>query len=169
MKNVLWILIVCALSLAVSHCNATLANHWTSGNDYNFDARRQLSKNVINCSSYIPDYWRQIMLKNEPPTDPTSGMEEFVPQQYLYACLQAELRHVNATSPFSFTARDSSFIKYNIALNEVVSLGFDGTLVTRARALLCCFSDVLYTSIKRVSSYQLHIICENCSLFEVLI
>lgn len=134
-----------------------MANQSTSDNytnNFYIDAAEQFSKNAINCSRYIPDFWRTIMLKNEPP-------EEFVPQQYLYECLRAEIQNVNTTSPFWFTARNSSYIKYYIALNEVLSLDFDGILVTKARHLLCCYST--YEDCVRVAYATARI---SCTLFE---
>lgn len=133
MNNALWFSIACALWLG-SHCNDTVANQST--NDYYKRAVEKLREEAINCSKYIPSAWRQIMQNSEPPFDPISNRKEYVPQQYLFDCLRAELRHMDEASPFSLAARnsDESRIEYNIALNEVVSLGFDGTLVTKARS-----------------------------------
>ena len=52
-------------------------------------------------------------------------------EEYLFACLSAELRTTNWTDPFSHMY--NSTIEYSIALNEVLSLGFDGVLTLRAR------------------------------------
>lgn len=87
---------------------------------------------AVNCTRYVPDEWRQWMRAHEPLDEPASsgGGKMLAPLEYLFACLQAELPHVNETSPFSLTP--SPRIEYEMALHEVVSLGFNGILATKA-------------------------------------
>lgn len=119
-----------ANGFATSHC-VQMANQWT--HEYYIDAEEHLSQEALNCARYIPSGWRQLMLRHEKTMNQLRDNRECVPQQYLFTCLQVELRQMNETSPFSFTSPNATRIEY-MALNEVVSLGFDGSLVTKARA-----------------------------------
>lgn len=96
-------------------------------------ADAELAKGAVNCTRFIPANWRQLLQEHN-PDGPTSGQLLRVPEDYLLACLRAELKQKNGTSPFSFTPRNH--ISYNIALKEVVSLDFDGILVTQVRHIL---------------------------------
>ena len=108
----------------------------------------KLKQEALNCTRYIPQQWKTWMQEHEPPSDPETvgGVTRDTSQalagfEYLTRCLHAELAHKNETPPFSLTLHPT--IAYNMVLNEVVSLGFDGTLVTKACvfvAMQFCFA-----------------------------
>ena len=89
---------------------------------------KTLEQNAANCTKYIPEKWQQWMRDNS-ITKELNNMQK-MGSDYLLACLNRERENVNETSPFSLTENDE--IYYSIALNEVVSLGFDGTLISKA-------------------------------------
>ena len=80
---------------------------------------------IANCTQYIPKDDQRWMREN-----PDSAKIMLVPSEYLYACLNAELPHVKDSPPFELVS--NPIIHYNIGLNQVVSLGFDGILTTKA-------------------------------------
>ena len=86
---------------------------------------------ALNCTSSIPASLSELMHMHEPPNDPTGGQ---VLAEYLLACLHQRLPRRNERSPFSHVAQPQ--INYDITLNQVVSLGFDGTLITKALHLM---------------------------------
>lgn len=129
MRTALWSFIGWGLCLIGTH-SAQAANKSTK--NFYTAAREELLKGARNCTRYIPDNWLQLMREIE-PVDPTSGIQLSVPEDYLYSCLSNELKHKNDTSPFSYTSRN--YITYNIALKEVVSLGFDGILAAQVRTI----------------------------------
>lgn len=98
--------------------------------DFYAVANAKLAHDTTNCTSYIPTEWRLLMQEHEPEL---SNNEEkpVVPEEFLLACLHEALRNKNETSPFSFIQHN--YIRYNIAINEVMSLSHDGTLFTKAR------------------------------------
>ena len=106
-------------------------NKSNNDNDFYAAVNAKRAQDAANCSQYIPNDWQQWMRNHEPPTD-TNGDQMLAPLQYLLECLRATLVHVNGTSPFSLIPHPH--ILYNMALNEVLSFGFDGTLVTKARS-----------------------------------
>lgn len=124
MKNLLFS-IGWALWVSVVHCEKSANNSTTSLDDA---INKKLSEEAANCSSYIPEKWIQLMRDNQ-PNDPISHHMHHVPEEYLIACLHGEVRHKNGSSPFSTSLGGT--IQYNIAINEVVSLGFDGIFVTK--------------------------------------
>lgn len=150
MRNVylLWIAISLAQLLSGSQCNETTNG---STNDVDKDIEEKLLRDIINCTRYIPADFLQIMYKHQ-------STLEIVPYDYQIACLQAELRHKNETPPFDL--RKESTIKYNIALNELVSLGFDGTLITKARIsreglpFALCFNTCRYRILSIYEQYN---------------
>lgn len=85
----------------------------------------------VNCTRYIPANWRRWSNEQYQSKDSLAGVLIYAPLEYLIACLRAELTHTNETPPFSLTREPT--IEYSIALNEVVSLGFDGQLVTKVQ------------------------------------
>ena len=87
----------------------------------------KLEQAALNCTYLIPEGWRKVMLAHEPPNDPTGGQ---MLVEYLLACLHENRKLVNEASPFSLSPLPN--ISYDISLNQVVSLGFDGTLTTKA-------------------------------------
>lgn len=130
-----WISVECALWLACAQCG-----NLTTEEFYN-ELSRKLRQEALNCIPYIPQQWRTWMQEHEPPSDPENtgnGKRHVLPRfEYLSQCLHAELANMNETPPFSLTLHPT--IAYGMVLNEVVSLGFDGTLVTKA----CVFCNLL--------------------------
>lgn len=110
----------------VQYLNGVQSNS-TKSHIYNA-LKAKLEQDAANCTKYIPSDWIQWMQVNNIPKDIsdelTMGSEE------LFLCLHGEILNVNYTSPFELTDKDE--IKYSMTLNEVVSLGFDGILVTKA-------------------------------------
>lgn len=98
-------------------------------NDFYEAADAKLKEDAINCTRYIPEDWQKLMREHKPPLY-KSGRLLYVPEEYLFDCLKAEFKNKNRTSPFSFSKDDN--IEYSIVLNEVMSLSFDGLLVTQA-------------------------------------
>lgn len=103
---------------------------WLSGllfsqADFYSDINKYLTKNAQNCTKYIPKDLRKLLRNAEPPND-----ENLVLLESLLRCLHKSLRHMNESSPFALTQYPQ--ILYNIALNEVVSLNFDGILAIKA-------------------------------------
>lgn len=133
MLIVLWLFVGCALWL-MAVCCVRAANQ--SKNDFYAVANAKLARDATNCTRYIPSDWRQLMREHEPETS-TTDEQPVVPEEYLYACLHDDKKNMNETAPFSFA--QYSFIRYNMAINDVLSLGFDGTLITKA-----CIFDPLY-------------------------
>ena len=91
---------------------------------------KTLENNAANCTKYIPEKWQQWMRDNSITKE--VDLEQTMGSEYLLACLNRELENVkvNETSPFSLSDQDN--ISYSMALNEVVSLGFDGILISKA-------------------------------------
>ena len=87
-------------------------------------------KTIANCTQYIPKDEQHWMRENKPAKYPDNTEIMLVPSEYLYACLNAELPHVKDSPPFELVS--NPLICYNIGLNQVVSLGFDGILTTKA-------------------------------------
>ena len=126
-----WFFIGWALWLACARCV-----NLTTDEFYN-ELSRKLRQDALNCTQYIPQQWRKWMQEHEPPSGPdTAGNENkrhvslLAGFEYLSQCLHAELSNQNETPPFSLMLRLT--INYSMVLNKVVSLGFDGTLVTKA-------------------------------------
>ena len=129
MTKLVWLFIWCLLSaLWIAEVQNVQTENKSAENFYKA-VKAKFSQVAVNCTEFIPEDWRLLMLEHEPPNDPTYGMM-LAPLEYLLQCLHAKLVNMNETAPFSFTARP--YIQYNIALNEVVSLGFDGILITKA-------------------------------------
>ena len=89
---------------------------------------KYLRKNALNCTKYIPEKLQQWM-RDHGITEEIDG-QYIIGSEYLLPCLNRELGNVNETSPFSL--RENSEISYSMALNEIVSLGFDGILISKA-------------------------------------
>ena len=100
--------------------------------------RNNLNKTAANCTKYISPNWTQWMRENE--IDYKLREEILFGSEYLLACLHDQLTNVNETSPFSLI--ENATLTYDIALTEVVSLGFDGTLVTKALLKLTLFMQI---------------------------
>lgn len=98
-------------------------------NDFYFVINKSLTQTALNCSQYIPNTWREWMMLTEPPND-LAGGQMLVLLRSLLSCLHGNLTHMNETAPFALSPYPQ--ILYNIALSEVVSLSFDGILVTKA-------------------------------------
>ena len=81
---------------------------------------------AVNCTGYIPEEWKQLMLEHHP----SFLYKNFVPNEYLLACLNAQFPLVKNSPPFSLVSRPE--ISYNVGFNQVVSLGFDGILTIKA-------------------------------------
>lgn len=128
--NLFWILIFLSQWISRALCDRA-ANK--SIKDFFAAANLELEQSAVNCTSYIPARWRQLMQEHE-PADPSSGHQLDVSEEYLVECLHGELKRKNRTSPFSYSPRN--YLLYNIVLREVVSLGFDGILLTQASSLL---------------------------------
>lgn len=129
--QLVWICIELAFilrSIQIIHGNPTISFLWMTKFDKAVAAMRKNA--TANCTKYIPDNMQKLMKEYNPPEDPVSGQKMLVPTEYLHACLYAELPHVLDSSPFTLVSRP--LIRYNIGLNHVVSLGFDGVLVTKA-------------------------------------
>lgn len=123
---VLGLLIWSALWLTLTHYVRSASN--LTKNIYSA-IDQQLSDGALNCTNSIPHNLLQMMRVHEPPFDSTGGQ---MLAEYLQSCLQKNIVSMQ-TPPFSLT--DKPRILYNIALNQVVSLGFDGTLQAKARHL----------------------------------
>ena len=137
MRNKMWLLSGSVLWLTLVYCNGDSDQ---SSKSFYTAINEQLEQTAVNCSSFIPDSMRELMSKHEPPDDPTGGQ---MLVEYLLACLHRSLVRMNEASPFALSARPQ--ILYDVVLNQVVSLGFDGTLVTKAG--FCFF---------RLHSVQIH-------------
>ena len=122
----LFIFIAWILLLTGSRSQCSKEFH-LSTNDFYSAVSAKLGQEALNCTYSIPEGWLKVMLAHEPPNDPTGG-EMLV--EYLLACLHKNRNLVNEASPFSLSPLPHIF--YDISLNQVVSLGFDGTLVTKA-------------------------------------
>ena len=93
---------------------------------------KALENNAANCTKYIPEKGQQWMRDNGITEQLNKERAQTMWSEYLLACLNRELENaiVNETSPFSLTENDT--IQYSMSLNEVVSLGFDGILISKA-------------------------------------
>lgn len=123
---------ILALSLSIAHCEkyAIDGNNLDSHTSVDVAINATFAQETVNCSRYIPAKWIKLMQEYE-PNDTITGHLHHVPEEFLIECLREELKYKNESSPFSFLL--GGVILYNIAINEVVSLGFDGILVTKAR------------------------------------
>lgn len=147
------------LLLLLMRAQCCIADKMSMENYYNMISY-ELTKAAVNCTSFIPKDMLQIMQSNDPPVHPTYG-EMTVPLEFLLKCLHANLLNVNESSPFSYTLAPT--IKYNIALNEVVSLGFDGILVTKAHTSynfhLCCMNWAYIAMLNNIIRFWNCIVC----------
>ena len=105
----------------------------STNKQYYDELKSVLNKNATNCTEYIPENWRQWMKDN---SIALGNRTLPVGYQYLRTCLHDKLVNVNETSPFQFT--ENPQFEFNMILNEVVSLGFDEVLVTKAWHLAIC-------------------------------
>ena len=131
----MWLLSGSVLWLTLVHCNGDTNQ---SSKSFYTAVNEQLEKSAVNCSRFIPDGMQELMSEYEPPDDSTGGQ---MLVEYLLLCLHRRLVRMNEASPFALTA--SPQILYDLVLNQVVSLGFDGKLVTKAcfgifSSPLCC-------------------------------
>lgn len=110
----MWPLFVFAFWLMGAHCDNL--------KKFYIDLENSFKQKAVNCTRYIPADFRSLTVKYN-----VSGI---LTSEYLLACLNAELPKTNRTSPLELGIDPS--IKYNFALNEVLSLGFDGLLVLKA-------------------------------------
>lgn len=148
MKNVFLFTIGFALGISIAQCEKSATNSTATSFGGNISNKgldevgnsntslddainKKLSEEAANCTSYIPEKWIQLMREYQPRDKKTHHLHH-VPEEYLIACLRREFRQKNDSSPFSMSIGGS--ISYNIAINEVVSLGFDGIFVTKARS-----------------------------------
>lgn len=127
MRKVVWLLFGLAISINTARSSRADLNSTT---DYYPAVREKLSNEAVNCTESIPQDWREFMRKHEPPNNKVGG---YALVKYLIECLHAKLVHLNETSPFAFVP--NPFIKYDIMLNQVVSLKFDGALHTKVNLL----------------------------------
>ena len=122
---ILWVIFECAQWLNAVQSDPVVHS---KPKDLYSALNKILKLNATNCTKYIPENWQQWMRDNgiteELNNEKTMGSE------YLLVCLNRELNNVNETSPFSLTDKDN--IDYSMSLNEVVSLGFDGILISKA-------------------------------------
>ena len=125
MNKAMWFFILCPVWLTVMQ--SSLATQQPT-NDFYTAINTQQILAALNCTSSIPDSLRELMHMHEPPNDSTGGQ---ILAEYLIACLHQRLPRRTERSPFSHVAQPQ--INYDITLNQVVSLGFDGTLITKAR------------------------------------
>ena len=122
----MWFFFASALLLMEMHCGQLLAQH--SEMFFEYKIIESLHKLAANCTPYISPYFRLIMNERlEPPRYMN------VPSEYLDACLRANLPKTNSSAPFQYW--QTSSLAYNIAINEVVSLDFDGNLQTKANII----------------------------------
>lgn len=87
-------------------------------------AKEMFEKKAVNCTESIQPHWRELMQKS---VHYKNG--GFTLVKSLSECLHGKLIHVNETAPFPLV--ENPLILYDIMLNQVVSLGFDGTLITK--------------------------------------
>ena len=103
---------------------------YSTPNDLHSALKETPEQNAANCTKYIPEKSQQWMRDH----GITKKLDDWktIGSEYLLACLNRELENVivNETSPFSLTEKDN--IQYSMSLNEVVSLGFDGILISKA-------------------------------------
>ena len=127
LKQTLLICMCSALLIKFIQCS----NGDNSSNAAKLDAALAAirKKSVVNCSIFIPEEIQQLMRENDPPNLPNAG-QMFALVEYLLACLQTKLPNVGDSSPFALLSNPT--IAYNVGLNQVVSLGFDGILTTKA-------------------------------------
>lgn len=141
MGNVLLLSVFWLFYISVVHCTTTTN---PSKTDSYSKFKEIFDRNATNCTRYIPADILQIMRENDPSiefneySENSAIFSQMVPEEYLFACLRKEFKHKNDTSPFSFT--NGNVLEYNVALNELVSLSFDGTLITKALSFLSFFS-----------------------------
>lgn len=124
----MWVLVQLAILLIGTLCGSALSQ---TLNDFYSEINQKHSKAALNCSNKIPEDWRELMRTREPPNDMAGN---HIMAEYLLSCLHERLVFINETSPFSYTPEPQ--ILYDIILNQMVSLSFDGTLVTKAYSLL---------------------------------
>ena len=133
----MWICIELLFFLTETECNSNLSFYETQ---YYNEAKmiKALSdlpnRAAVNCTRYIPEDLKQWMIVNNWITHPQQKVivgEYFAPNEYSFACLNAEIPPIaRKTSPFAFYLRPR--IEYSVGFNQVVSLGFDGILTTKA-------------------------------------
>ena len=109
-------------------------------NDFYSIINQSLSTTALNCTNFITPSWRKWMKLTDPPDD-LAGGQMLVLLKSLLSCLHWNLKLMNETSPFALTPQPQ--ILYNVALNEVVSLSFDGILITK---VLYTFLNPFYAS-----------------------
>lgn len=125
MRTTLWILIL--WPLLSSDTQYGVATFQSTG-DFYTAINKELDEEAANCTNSIPDKRRLLMNVHEPPNDQTGGK---MLTEYLLACLHQKILNINEASPFSLSAQPR--ILYDIVLNQVVSLSFEGTFETKAR------------------------------------
>lgn len=120
-----------------AHCGQIVA--WkiteTFADNFKIEVNRMFEQTATNCTPYIAQNFLSLLVKYEYQILNGTDTVMHVPDEYLIDCLRAELPKTNWTSPFRFAPNAS--MQYNIAINEVLSLGFDGVLVTKACSGLC--------------------------------
>lgn len=121
-----FVLVLCITS-PILKCSSLIANE-SEADEYE-ELNDTSPHAALNCTTYVQTDVRQWMSDHKPGTHKKSGSPMNAPLEFVVACLRGELKHVNETSPFWI--RPDPVIEYNMALNEVTSLGFDGVLVTK--------------------------------------
>lgn len=126
-------LLLLGLTIWISSPHYGQAEIQITNDDFYSVINTSLTQTSVNCTQYIPNNWREVMMRTQPPRDLADG-QMLVLLKPLLACLHGELTHMNESSPFSLTPRPE--ILYSMALCEVASLSFEGILVTKAKNFL---------------------------------
>jgi hypothetical protein len=125
LEQTMWIFICWALFLTSIQCSKNDTNQ-TKLDEVLIGIR---NSSAVNCTQFIPPEIQKLMWEHDPPNVRSSG-QMYALVEYLLACLLAKLPNTKDTSPFAFLSDPT--ISYNVGLNQVVSLGFDGILTTKA-------------------------------------
>ena len=127
-KQTMWLSFGWALFIIATKCNGDflVIDYGPDDTQLKIAVSNLRNRTAVNCTGYIPEEWKQFMREHHP----VNNYRNFVPNEYLLACLTAQFPLVKNTPPFSLAS--SPQISYNVGLNQVVSLGYDGILTIKA-------------------------------------